>query len=113
MDPALALAVSYNESGWQQNVVSSVGAIGVMQVMPTTGAWVAKYLVKRPLNLRKVEDNVVAGVQYLAMLLRLAKTDQAIAGYYQGLTSVRQRGMYDDTKAYVKNILALRRRFAG
>jgi LysM repeat protein len=113
MDPALALAVAYNESGFQQHVVSSVGAVGVMQVMPTTGAWVAKYLVKRPLNLRKVEDNVTAGVQYLAMLLRLAKTDQAVAGYYQGLTSVRQRGMYDDTKAYVKNILALRRRFAG
>ena len=112
MDPALALAVSYNESGWQQHVVSSVGAVGVMQVMPTTGAWVAKYLVKRPLDLNKVEDNVVAGVQYLAMLLRIAKLEQAIAGYYQGLTSVRERGMYDDTKAYVKNILALRQRLA-
>jgi LysM repeat protein len=113
MDPALALAVAYNESGFQQHVVSSVGAVGVMQVMPTTGAWVAKYLVKRPLNLRKVEDNVVAGVHYLAMLLRMAKKDEAIAGYYQGLTSVRNRGMYDDTKAYVKNINILRRRFAG
>lgn len=114
VDPALALALSYNESGWQQHVVSNVGAIGVMQVMPGTGAWVSRYLVGRPLDLRDVEDNVLAGVRYLAMLKRIAgKTDIAVAAYYQGLTSVRKRGMYDDTKAYVANILALRRRFAA
>lgn len=113
VDPSLALALAYNESGFQQHVVSSVGAIGAMQVMPGTGTWVSKYLAGRPLNLRKVEDNVEAGVRYFRMLQRLAgRDDVALAAYYQGLTSVRKRGMYDDTKAYVKNILALRRRFA-
>ena len=113
VDPALLLALASQESGFQQHVVSSVGAIGAMQVMPRTGEWVARYLVGRPLNLRKAEDNVIAGVRYFAMLLRLAKrTDLALAGYYQGLTSVVKKGMYDDTKAYVENILALRRRFA-
>jgi LysM repeat protein len=112
VDPALLLALASQESGFQQNVVSSVGAIGAMQVMPRTGEWVGRYLVGRTLNLRKAEDNVLAGVQYFAMLRRLAKrTDLALAGYYQGLTSVMKKGMYDDTKAYVKNILALRRRF--
>ena len=111
---SLVLALAYNESGFQQHVTSSVGAVGVMQVMPGTGDWVAKYLVKRPLNLRNVHDNVVAGVTYFKMLLRLTgRTDQALAGYYQGLASVRKRGMYDDTKAYVKNIQALRARFGG
>jgi N-acetylmuramoyl-L-alanine amidase len=114
VDVALALALSYEESGWQQSVTSSVGAIGAMQVMPSTGEWVSKYLVGRPLDLRKAEDNVIAGVRYLAMLKRLAgRTDLAVAGYYQGLTSVKKKGMYDDTKAYVANILALRRRWAG
>lgn len=113
VDPALALALAYNESGWQQHVVSSVGAVGVMQVMPGTGEWVSKYLAGRSLNLRDVEDNVEAGVRYFAMLQRIAGNDRlALAGYYQGLSSVKKRGMYDDTKAYVANILALRRRFA-
>lgn len=109
---SLALAVACEESGFQQHVVSSVGAIGAMQVMPETGAWVAKYLVGRPLDLRNAKDNVTAGVAYLAMLRRIAgKTETAVAAYYQGLTSVRKNGMYDDTKAYVANVLALRRRF--
>jgi soluble lytic murein transglycosylase-like protein len=111
---SLVLALAYNESGFQQHVTSSVGAVGVMQVMPGTGEWIGKYLLHRPLNLRNVHDNVQAGVAYFKLLLRLTgKTDQALAGYYQGLASVRRRGMYDDTKAYVKNILALRARFGG
>lgn len=110
----LALALAYNESGFQQHVTSSVGAVGVMQVMPGTGEWIAKYLLHRPVNLRNVHDNVRAGVAYFKLLLRLTgDTDQALAGYYQGLASVRRRGMYDDTKAYVKNIQALRYRFGG
>jgi LysM repeat protein len=112
VDPALAQALAYNESGFQQHVVSSVGAIGVMQVMPGTGEWIGRYLLGRPVNLRNVQDNVAAGVAYFALLRRVAgRDDLALAGYYQGLASVRQRGMYDDTKAYVANILALRHRF--
>ena len=37
----------------------------------------------------------------------------AIAGYYQGLASVRSRGMYEDTQRYVANVQALRSRFGG
>ncbi|HWL36336.1 MAG TPA: LysM peptidoglycan-binding domain-containing protein [Frankiaceae bacterium] len=111
---SLALALAYNESGFQQHVRSSVGAVGVMQVMPTTGEWVGKYLVGRTLNLHNVHDNVLAGIRYFKLLLKITgRYDQALAGYYQGLASVRKRGMYDDTKAYVKNILALRTRFGG
>lgn len=114
VEPALALALALNESGWQQHVISSVGAVGVMQVMPRTGEWVSHYLVGRRLDLRDVEDNVLAGVRYLGMLIRIAgRKDLALAGYYQGLTSVQKKGMYDDTKAYVKNVLALRNRFTG
>jgi soluble lytic murein transglycosylase-like protein len=114
LDVPLVLALAYNESGFQQHVTSNVGAVGVMQVMPGTGQWVAKYLVGRPLNLRDLDDNVLAGVRYFKQLVRITgRWDLALAGYYQGLASVRQRGMYDDTKAYVRNILALRSRFGG
>jgi hypothetical protein len=37
----------------------------------------------------------------------------AAAGYYQGLSSVRQRGLYTDTKQYVRSVLALQQHFGG
>ena len=37
VSPSLAVAVAYHESGFQQRVVSGVNAIGVMQVLPSTG----------------------------------------------------------------------------
>lgn len=113
IDPNLALALAWQESGFQQDIVSSAGAIGVMQVMPDTGRWMSAHILRRPLDLSVVEDNVVAGVRFLALLLKMTgKTPAALAGYYQGLASVRARGEYSDTKAYVRNILFLQRRFA-
>ena len=52
---------------------------------------------------------------YLKRLLADTGGDEsaAIAGYYQGLASVRSRGMYDDTQQYVANVQALRARFGG
>lgn len=112
VDPHLALALAWQESGFQQDIVSSAGAVGVMQVMPATGRWVSSQLVGRPLDLSDVEDNVVAGVRFLAVLLRMTgKPQAALAGYYQGLASVQNNGQYGDTKAYVRNILFLQRRF--
>ena len=52
---------------------------------------------------------------YLKRLIDESGGDEnaAIAGYYQGLSSVRDRGMFDDTKQYVENVQALRGRFGG
>jgi soluble lytic murein transglycosylase-like protein len=111
LDPALALAVAHQESGFQQRVVSPADAIGVMQVLPSTGRWVAREVVGRPLDLLDTEDNVLAGVALLAVLRRAAPVPQAIAGYYQGLASVRRHGMYADTRRYVTNVLRLRTRW--
>jgi hypothetical protein len=81
--------------------------------MPGTSRWLSQYVVHRPLDIRRAQDNVTAGVALLAVLLRETRGDvrTAVAGYYQGLASVRQRGMYADTKQYVANVLALRNRF--
>jgi LysM repeat protein len=112
IDPHLALALAWQESGFQMDMVSSAGAIGAMQVMPETGRWMSSHIIGRPLDLANVEDNVVAGVRFLALLLRLTgKPQAALAGYYQGLASVKNNGQYADTKAYVRNILFLQRRF--
>ena len=111
VNPDLALAVAWMESGWQQKRVSSAGALGVMQVMPGTGAWMSQ-VVGRALNLRNLHDNVTAGVVLLKLLRQEAGVKHAVAGYYQGLAGVRQHGMYRSTKHYVANVIALKRRLA-
>jgi LysM repeat protein len=110
VDPRLALAVSWQESGWNQRQVSVANAIGAMQVIPSSGQW-ASDMVGRRLNLLNTRDNITAGVVILRSLTRSAKNlDQAIAGYYQGLYSVQKNGMYADTKRYVASIKAHRAR---
>jgi LysM repeat protein len=111
VDPALALAIGYQESGWNQRQVSVANAIGIMQVIPASGDW-ASQMVGRELNLLDAQDNVTAGVVIIRALQRATSSEEtAIAGYYQGLASVRKNGMYRDTRAYVRNIEALRARF--
>jgi soluble lytic murein transglycosylase-like protein len=107
VDPELALAVSWQESGWKQRVVSPANAIGAMQVIPSTGRF-ASSIVGRELDLLKPLDNVIAGVVLLDRLTGAAKLDIAVAGYYQGLGGVRKNGMYPDTKRYVKNVLRIK-----
>jgi LysM repeat protein len=113
VDRSLALAVSYMEAGFNQSMVSKVGAVGAMQIMPETGRWLSDYVVHRKLDIHRASDNVTAGCALLSVLLRETggNVRVAVAGYYQGLASVRERGMYDDTKRYVANVLALRSRF--
>ena len=110
VSPDLALAVSWQEAGWQQHHVSHANAIGAMQIIPTTGEWMSG-VVGRDLDLLDVRDNVDAGVALLKVLTDAAPQRQAIAGYYQGLAGVRRHGMYDDTLRYVANVLYLKRRF--
>jgi len=110
--PKLALAIAWQESGWQQRRVSSAGALGVMQVMPDTGRWMRWY-ADRPLRLRDAHDNVLAGVLTLKVLRDLTRRDnRAIAAYYQGLGAVREHGMYRETKRYVANVRAHESRIA-
>ena len=107
VDPALALAIATQESGFDQRAVSPANAIGTMQVIPSSGDW-ASDMVGRDLNLLDPQDNVTAGVAILARLLATSPSvDTAIAGYYQGQTSVRNNGMFDDTRRYVANVQTL------
>ena len=108
--PKLALAVAWQESGWQQRRVSSTGAIGVMQVMPDTGRWMRWY-AGRPLRLRDTHDNVRAGVLTLRVLLAWTRHDNvAIGSYYQGLGAMRKHGYFEDTRQYVLAVRAHQRR---
>ncbi|MFN0280709.1 MAG: LysM peptidoglycan-binding domain-containing protein [Kineosporiaceae bacterium] len=110
--PSLALAVAYQESGFNQRAVSPANAIGTMQVIPSSGVWASR-LVGRRLDLLDPKDNVTAGVAILAALRKAADDERsAIAGYYQGLSSVNRHGMFPDTRRYVANVQRLQTRFA-
>lgn len=105
VDRKLALAIGWQESRWSQRAVSEDNAIGVMQCLPSTGSWMSTVLSRR-LNLLHAQDNITCGVGLLRTLHRSAEDErEVIAAYYQGLASVRTRGLYDDTKAYVASVL--------
>jgi LysM repeat protein len=115
VSPSLAAAIAWQESGFNNSMVSGANARGVMQVMPGTWDFVEHNLGGQQLNPDSATDNVNAGVMYLKHLLDQSGGDEnaAIAGYYQGMSSVQNRGMFDDTKRYVANVQALRSRFGG
>lgn len=111
VDAALAQAVAFQESGFNHTAVSPANAIGTMQVIPSSGVW-ASQMVGRPLDLLDPDDNVVAGVAILRSLVRTSPDlPTAIAGYYQGASSVQRNGMYADTRRYVANIQTHMTRF--
>ena len=115
VSPALAAAVAWQESGFQNGVVSSANARGVMQILPGTWSWIQQQLAGRPLDPDSAVDNVHAGVMYLRQLIADSGGDEAgaLASYYQGAASVRQLGLLPDTQRYVANVTALKARFGG
>jgi soluble lytic murein transglycosylase-like protein len=108
VDPKLARALAWMESGFQQDVVSSVGAVGVMQLLPETWEFVDTVLLgfRTP---RDYRGNVRAGVRYLRWQLDQFDGDVrlALAGWYQGARAVRERGVYGETREFARIVLAL------
>ena len=115
VSPSLAAAIAWQERGFNNSMVSSANARGVMQVMPGTWDWVQQNLASRRLDPASAVDNVHAGTLYLRQLLRESGGDPvtAAAGYYQGPASVKKIGMLPETERYVANVMALRSRFGG
>jgi LysM repeat protein len=114
VDGALALAIGWQESGFNENALSATGAIGVMQVEPYTGARIGQ-LLGRQINLYLTSDNVQAGVYWLWNLLRYYGGNEslAIAAYYQGTRSIARFGLYADTRQYVADVQSLQVQFGG
>ena len=112
---SLAAAIAWQESGFDNSVVSSADARGVMQIIPDTWDFVQDSLAASPLSATSAQANVHAGVMFLKYLLDETGGDpaSAAASYYQGLASVRSGGMLPETRRYVDNVLALRSRFGG
>jgi LysM repeat protein len=111
VSPDLVRALAWMESGYQPGVVSPVGARGVMQVMPQTRDWVEQVLLGHTVP-RTVDGDIEVGVLYLRHLLGRFDGDTrlALAAWYQGEAAVRQFGLYQMTKPFVADVLALQSR---
>jgi LysM repeat protein len=114
--PSLAKAIASQESGFNNNLTSSAGARGVMQIMPETWSSIGQELAgSTPLAAASAASNVRGGVLLLRSLLDATGGDSALAAaaYYQGLASVQEEGEEPATEQYVESVLALRQQFGG
>ena len=111
VDAHLVRAVALWESGYNNSLVSTTGARGIMQVTPTTWDYVETVLVGRRIP-RTASGNVHVGVAFLDRLLREFRGDGrlALAAYVQGPRVRPPGGLLRGTRQYVAGVLALSRR---
>ncbi len=123
----LIYAVIQNESGFDPNAESSVGAKGLMQLMPETFDWVSGRLGEKEKSITDPETNIKYGTYYLSWLYaNFEDWETAIAAYNAGHGRVgawledsrySSDGMtldnipLDETSNYVNNVVASRRRY--
>jgi len=108
------MAIAWHESGWQNDVVSVAGAIGIGQLLPSTAQFVSRDLIGVPLDVHVPEDNIRMTARYVRWLLQRTggNVDLALAGYFQGPASVAARGLLPVTRDYIAVVKQLRPRFA-
>ena len=105
VDPKLVRAIAIAESDMNQDEISDVGAIGVMQLMPETAA----ALGVNPYDKR---DNIVGGAMYIRQMLDTFDGDVplAVAAYNAGPGAVKRYGgipPYAETQHYVGRVMDL------
>ena len=100
-----------SEAELYNSLVSSVGARGIMQLLPTTFRFAETVLIGHRVT-HNANGNVRAGVAYIAHLLHDFHGNKrlALAGWYQGERAVRKHGLYKVSRPFVANVLALAQR---
>jgi soluble lytic murein transglycosylase-like protein len=110
----LVEALTWMESGWQSQVVSATGAIGIGQLEPYTVTFICQQLLHTSLDPRNAAQNIRMTTAFLHNLLveTGGNVPLAIGAYYQGLASMQQRGPLPWTRVYIADVLGLTKSFA-
>ncbi|MCX6806734.1 MAG: lytic transglycosylase domain-containing protein [Candidatus Berkelbacteria bacterium] len=113
ISPSFVASVIYSESHFHQDAISSAGAVGLMQIMPTTGARLAKTLGDKDFTVDKLRDpdrNIRYGTYYLKELIdrHQGDMDKALMAYNGGegaVISYESRGTLPrETEGYVRKV---------
>jgi soluble lytic murein transglycosylase len=124
LDPALVAAVIYAESGFREGAVSQSGAIGLMQLLPSTATEIARRTGGDRFEVADLRDpgvNIRYGSHYLGYLLDHygGSLVEAVAAYHAGVRNVdrwasREGGQvviddipFSDTRDYVREVVTL------
>lgn len=85
LDPRALAALGWVESRWNPAAVGAHGEIGIMQILPETGAWIAERLGVEEYDLRDPRTNVKFGAVYLKWLVQeTGSLEEALARYNAG-----------------------------
>ncbi|MBR6201159.1 MAG: lytic transglycosylase domain-containing protein [Spirochaetales bacterium] len=91
VDPAFAYGIMREESRFNHAIESYVGAVGLMQIMPTTGKWIADRTKVKDYDLANPADNIRMGTYYLDFLTYYTDDMRFIAaGYNAGPGRAKQ-----------------------
>ncbi len=104
VDAALLAAMMISESGCKKDARSHAGALGLMQLMPSTAKWLG---VSDPMSVR---ESVNGGAKYLALLLEKfdGNLELALAAYNAGPATIRRYRRippYRETRMYIKRVM--------
>lgn len=121
LNPLLVTALMRQESRFKSDIRSAAGAVGLMQIMPATGKWVAQQISVKDYNLENPNDNIRLGTWYLDHTHDTYNNNSllAVASYNAGPGNVTkwiaQLGLTDpdefveyipfpETKGYVEHV---------
>lgn len=121
LNPLLVTALIRQESRFKPDIRSKAGAVGLMQMMPSTGAWAAKEINLKKYALENPHDNIKLGTWFLSQTHRVFKNNSllAVASYNAGQGNLsrwlqNQKPIdpdefveaipFDETQDYVKQV---------
>jgi soluble lytic murein transglycosylase len=129
LEPSFTFAIARRESSFMPDAYSSAGALGLMQMLPSTARFIAKKKIKRN-KLFTANTNVQYGTDYLKYLLKRVDGNEVIAAaaYNAGITRVKkwlktdkplpadiwiETIPYKETREYVKSVMAYRQIYSN